>query len=104
MDAPDTGIRLREMRRRRGLTLRQLSERSGYGVKSISSWETGRVSRMPICALLALTEACGISPAVFFLFDLETDDFSIKVSDLGYRIAFDRPGLFVLEKTVREVA
>lgn len=40
----DIGLRLRELRRYRGMTQGEVAERSGLGIKTISSFETGNRS------------------------------------------------------------
>jgi transcriptional regulator with XRE-family HTH domain len=55
---------LRELRRRSGLTLRQLAARTGYSASALSAAETGR--RVPSWALTeTVVTACGEDPAVW---------------------------------------
>jgi transcriptional regulator with XRE-family HTH domain len=58
---------LREIRLDAGLTQPALAQKSGVGIKSISSYETGaRTASLPIRALVAIVPACGITLAAFF--------------------------------------
>lgn len=68
----DIVLRLREFRRLAGLTQEQAAAKSGVGVKSISSWETGRrTDRIKVKQLAALAQAYGITPQEFFAPKLE---------------------------------
>ena len=63
----DLVLKLRELRRLRGLTQRIAAERSGVGVKTISSFETGeRIASMTLDQLQKLLRAYGVTLAQFF--------------------------------------
>ncbi|MEV4755300.1 helix-turn-helix domain-containing protein [Micromonospora sp. NPDC049559] len=59
--SPALAVALRELRQRRGMTLRQLAARSGYSASALSTAETGR--RPASWALTeAFVQACGEDP------------------------------------------
>ncbi len=59
--------RLRSLRRRSGLSQRDVALRSGIGIKTVSSFETGqRISSMKISQLRQLLDVYGVSEAEFF--------------------------------------
>lgn len=63
----DLVLKLRELRRLRGLSQRAAAERSGIGVKTISSFETGeRIASMTLAQLQKLLRAYGVTLAQFF--------------------------------------
>lgn len=63
----DIGIKLRELRRLRGLTQGEAAERSGLGVKTISSFETGtRASSMKMNQLESLLASYDVTIEQFF--------------------------------------
>lgn len=63
----DFVLRLREFRRKRGLSQKQAAELSGIGEKSISSFETGRrIDSLKISQLLRLLKVYGASEEEFF--------------------------------------
>lgn len=60
-------LQLRELRRMRGFSQREAARRSGIGVKSISTFESGsRIDSMKISQLMRLLAAYATSPAEFF--------------------------------------
>lgn len=71
--APDSAVvmisvALRDLRQDKGLTQRALAARSGVGVKTISSYETGeRVAGLKIGQLVAICRALGCSLSEFFI-------------------------------------
>jgi len=63
----DLVLKLREARRMRGLTQRDVARMSGVGEKTISSFETGeRIGSLKLKQLERLLSAYGLSPADFF--------------------------------------
>ena len=70
----DLVIWLRDVRRMRGLTQKEVARRSGVGEKTISSFETGgRIDAIKVVHLLKLLKAYGITPAAFFCYSPETE-------------------------------
>lgn len=70
----DLVLKLREARRLRGLTQREAADRSGVGVKTISSFETGeRIAAITLVQLQKLLRAYDLTEAEFFspLFERE---------------------------------
>lgn len=65
MQPPTLGERIRELRKRSGLTQQELADRCGCHVQSVSRWERG--DRMPRSGELAgLGLALGVSTDLFF--------------------------------------
>lgn len=63
----DIVLKLRELRRLRGLTQKEAAELSGIGEKTLSSFETGaRVAGLKVSQFLQLLSAYDTSPAEFF--------------------------------------
>ena len=62
---PFDGSKLRELRLRRALTLRELGVQSGVAYDSINAIELGRQQPRP-STVRRLAEALGVSPEVFF--------------------------------------
>lgn len=70
----DLVLKLRELRRLRGLKQKEVARRSGIGVKTISSFETGeRIGSMKFEQLVRLLEVYETTLAEFFSRDLEKD-------------------------------
>lgn len=70
----DLVLKLRELRRLRGLTQRDVARLSGVGVKTISSFETGeRIESLKLAQLERLLEVYGLSEAEFFGGRIETE-------------------------------
>lgn len=68
----DLTLRLRELRKERGLSQRQLAIDSGVGEKTISAVESGaRLDSLKVRQLMDVLEALGVSVAEFFSEDLE---------------------------------
>lgn len=68
----DLVLKLRELRRKAGLTQVQLAEKSGVGERTISFYETGyRISSIKVQQLEAIVVACGSSLEHFFSRDFE---------------------------------
>ena len=65
MDESDVASRLRALRERRKLSLRELSRRSGIAVSFLSSVERGRNS-VSVAKLKAILDAFGVTLAGFF--------------------------------------
>jgi transcriptional regulator with XRE-family HTH domain len=63
----DLVLKLRELRRLRGLTQREVARRSGIGEKTISSFETGdRMAAMTLVQLQKLLAVYGVTECDFF--------------------------------------
>ncbi|MGH9458916.1 MAG: helix-turn-helix domain-containing protein [Thermoanaerobaculia bacterium] len=63
----DVVLRLRELRRLRGLSQKDVADRSGIGEKSISSFETGeRIASMKLAQLERILHAYGVTLKEFF--------------------------------------
>ncbi len=70
----DLVLKLRELRRLRGLTQRDVARLSGIGVKTISSFETGdRIGSLKFAQLERLLAVYGLTPREFFGRTLEKD-------------------------------
>jgi transcriptional regulator with XRE-family HTH domain len=66
-DPLDIVLKLRELRRLRGLSQEEAAASAGIGVKSLSSFETGeRAGSMKLSQLLQLLAAYDVTPAEFF--------------------------------------
>lgn len=63
----DLILKLRELRHLRGLTQREVARRSGVGIKTLSSFETGeRIASMTLVQLQKLLAVYGVSECDFF--------------------------------------
>ncbi len=63
----DVVLKLRELRRLRGLTQQEAAEKAGMGVKTLSSFETSaRITSMKVVQLLSMLAAYDVTPAEFF--------------------------------------
>ena len=63
----DVVLKLRELRRMRNLTQKEVAEIAGVGEKTVSSFETGdRITSLKLSQLLQLLAAYDMSPAEFF--------------------------------------
>jgi len=63
----DLVIRLRDVRLLYGLTQAEVAKRSGVGMKTISSYETGaRIDQIKVVQLLKILNVYGVAPAAFF--------------------------------------
>jgi len=63
----DIVLRLRELRRIRNLTQKQVAELAGVGEKTVSSFETGdRITSLKLTQLLRLLSAYNMTPTEFF--------------------------------------
>lgn len=99
----DVGLRMRELRRRNGLSLRALAEKAGVAVSFLSKIEAQRASPT-LATLMKILEALGTgAPAFFAGAERATDDVLVvrrpdmRVLDDGekfWRYAFpDAPGI-----------
>jgi len=67
---PDMALRLKLLRQRAHLTQPEAAARSGIGVKSISSFETGRrINSLKVSQLMDLLDCYDASTAEFFEWD-----------------------------------
>ena len=63
----DVVLKLRELRRMRGMSQKEAADAAGIGEKSISSFETGeRIASMKVSQLERLLRVYGVSLAEFF--------------------------------------
>ena len=63
----DLVLKLRELRRVRGLSQKDVADRSGVGEKTLSSFETGqRIGSLKISQLRKILAVYGVSEAEFF--------------------------------------
>jgi len=63
----DIVLKLREVRRLRGLSQKEAAESSGVGWKTLSTFETGkRIDSMKLSQLLQLLQVYDMTPAEFF--------------------------------------
>lgn len=70
----DVVLNLREARRRRGLTQREVARLCGVHEKTISSFETGeRVSSLKVAQLLKLLQVYGLTAVEFFAWSPEDE-------------------------------
>lgn len=68
----DIVLRLRELRRLRGMSQSEVARKSGLGIKTISSFETGhRIGSMKLSQLERLLHVYGVSKGEFFGEELE---------------------------------
>lgn len=68
----DIVLRLRELRRLRGMSQSEVARKSGLGIKTISSFETGhRIGSMKLSQLERLLSVYGVSKGEFFGEELE---------------------------------
>jgi len=68
----DLVLKLRELRRMRGLSQKELARLSGVGEKTLSSFETGeRIGSLKLSQLRTLLRFYGITEEEFFSFRLE---------------------------------
>ena len=73
----DVVLKLRELRRLRGMTQKEVAELAGVGEKTVSSFEAGdRIMSMKLCQLVQLLNAYNISLAEFFNNGVEQQLFS----------------------------
>src|SRR5258708_14860018 len=72
----DLVLKLRELRRLRGLSQKEAALSSGMGEKTLSSFETGeRINTIKLAQLLALLSVYDVTPAEFFGGKVEADVF-----------------------------
>lgn len=69
---PFDGMKLRDLRLRRALTLRELGVLSGVGYDSIHGIETGRHQPRP-STIRKLADALGVAPDAFFSSEVEDE-------------------------------
>lgn len=70
----DLVLKLREARRMRGLTQKDVARLSGVGMKTISSFETGeRIGSLKLAQLKKMLEVYGLTEAEFFGSSIERE-------------------------------
>ena len=63
----DLVLKLRELRKSRGLKQKDVARETGLGIKTISSFETGeRIGSLKVEQLARLLDVYGITPSEFF--------------------------------------
>jgi transcriptional regulator with XRE-family HTH domain len=90
----DLVLKLREVRRMRGLSQKDVARLSGVGEKTISSFETGqRIGALKLAQLKRLLDVYGITEAEFFggriereIAPWEVDDKESAIARLGERV------------------
>lgn len=88
----DLVLKLRELRRLRGLTQKDVARLSGVGAKTISSFETGdRIGSLKLAQLERLLEAYGMTEKEFFggLLEREIAPWELDEGELAARRLFD---------------
>ena len=85
------GEKIREVRERRSLTLREVAEKAGVSESLVSQIERNRVSPA-IDTLLALADALDLD--LEYLFSDYRRERSVRIMRREERIAFSRPGVF----------
>ena len=72
----DIVLKLRELRRLRGMTQKEVAELAGIGEKTVSSFETGdRITSIKVSQLLQLLSAYDMTPGEFFGYRVEQQVF-----------------------------
>ena len=98
----DLVLKLRELRRLRGLTQKDVARLSGVGAKTISSFETGeRIGSLKLAQLERLLEVYGLSEAEFFgsRIERETAPWELDEDEVAKRRLLDE--LHGLSKTAQ---
>jgi transcriptional regulator with XRE-family HTH domain len=98
----DLVLKLRELRRLRGLTQKDVARMSGVGEKTISSFETGeRIGSLKLAQLERLLAVYGLSEAEFFggMIERETAPWELDEDEVAQRRLFDN--LHGLSKTAQ---
>lgn len=98
----DIVLKLREIRRMRGLTQKDVARLSGVGQKTISSFETGeRIGSLKLEQLHKLLEVYGLTEAEFFggVIERELAPWELDAEDMATRRLLD--DLVGLPKTMQ---
>ena len=98
----DVVLKLRELRRMRGLTQQDLADLSGVGAKTISSFETGeRIGSLKLAQLQRLLAAYGVTEAEFFGGSIEQEiaPWELDEEEMATRRLLDN--LHALSKTAQ---
>jgi transcriptional regulator with XRE-family HTH domain len=98
----DLVLKLRELRRMRGLSQKDVARLSGVGAKTISSFETGdRIGSLKLVQLERLLAVYGLTKEEFFGGTIETEiaPWELDEEDLATRRLLDE--LHGLSKTVQ---
>lgn len=86
----DIVLRLRELRRVSGLSQQQVAEKSGLGVRTISSFESGsRIDSMKLSQLERILRVYGVSERQFFGGEIDErfDPFEVETREDARRIS-----------------
>ena len=98
----DLVLKLRELRRLRGLTQKDVARLSGVGAKTISSFETGeRIGSLKLAQLERLLAVYGLTEAEFFggMIERETAPWELDEDEVAKRRLLD--DLHGLSKTAQ---
>jgi transcriptional regulator with XRE-family HTH domain len=99
----DLVLKLREIRRLRGLSQKDVARLSGVGEKTISSFETGqRIDSLKISQLLSLLSVYGLSEADFFGGSVEKEIAPWEVDEQEFAASQLLDHLRVLPKPVQQ--
>jgi transcriptional regulator with XRE-family HTH domain len=85
----DVGIRLRELRQERDLSMRSLARLSGLSTNALSMIERGRTSPS-VSTLYKLSEALGVPITAFFRTELPRHNIVFRKEDQRSRVQFQR--------------
>src|SRR5512135_3756526 len=85
----DVGVRLRELREERGMSMRSLAAASGLSANALSMIERGKASPS-VSTLYKLAEALGISVTAFFSEKQARQQIIFTQADARPRVAFQR--------------
>ena len=91
----DVVLKLRELRRMRGLTQKDAARLSGVGQKTISSFETGeRIGSLKLAQLQRLLEVYGLTEGEFFggTIEKELAPWELDAEDIATRRLLDDLG------------
>lgn len=65
----EMGMKIKELRLKRGLTLEQLGDRVGVGKSTVRKWESGMIANMRRDKIAKIADALGVSPAYLMGWD-----------------------------------
>ena len=91
------GEKIKEQRKRLGLTQTELGEKLGVQKNAVSKWETGRVDDIPGSKIRAMAELFGVTPS--YLID-EGAAPGIALDDFTYAMQNEYPDLTDMDKQI----
>jgi len=62
--------RIKELRSRLGISMEELSRRSGIALSSISRWESGVTPTIKISSISKMADSCGVNPLWLLGYDV----------------------------------